>query len=172
MLSTNFYTLIGALEAAHAYITRNPPHPDTDATGDSHLDPQPGKTVDAIKMLTGIKKALLGAEAKLSTALALAQSQQVMNPDLAKATRHKGWKQFCEIVTGQSFTFATVVRRLIWMPGSVPGTGTGTPEWETMDKRLRRILKAFAEVELGGGEDNPALHGPGILGSSDESISF
>jgi hypothetical protein len=194
MLSPKFYLLIGALESARAFIERHyrdllpypaaSPRPefgvgddagDNAATGDPHLDPDPGTAGQAAARLPLIRDALLNAEGDLSVALYAARNE----PDAfaADQMRSAAWTAFCDSVTTQSFVLARVVRRLKWVDQAPadpanPNAGTGAPEWEMMDQRLRRILKAFAELSLGGGEDNPALNGPGILGSSDESISF
>jgi hypothetical protein len=149
----------------------------TPATGDPHLDPLPGMVRPQWKKLKEIKEALLEAEGELSLALFRARRNgNLPVVDGLTPTGH-AWKAFRAVMEEQTFIFATVARRLMWQeernPDQTLKSSSGAPEWEMMDRRLRRILRAFAEIGLGGGDsEGSAGDYPGILGSSNESISF
>jgi hypothetical protein len=148
----------------------------TPATSDPHLDPLPGLVRPQWKKLRQIKKALLKAEGDLSLALYRARRSGNLPVTGGLTPTGHAWKAFRAVMEEQTFIFATVARRLMWQE-KLDSHGTltlsGAPEWEMMDRRLRRILRAFAEIGLGGGDsDGSASDYPGILGSSDESISF
>jgi hypothetical protein len=193
ILSANFYTLIGALDSAHFFIDKyyraqgsdlnltrmfNAPRegrdaetimplPEwNDATKHKHLDPTPLDVAEELKKLKSIKQALLEAEGAFAFALYQALG---MGEENQKTARKKAWNDFTEVMTNQTFEFATSVHRLAWDPQK----STGAPEWVMMEGRLKRILKAFALVSRGGGGDEGvAGDWPNILGSSDGSISF
>lgn len=199
ILSPKFYTLIGALESAHYFIdnyfrkTGNTGilgsvqsmgrenaqtgalglnSENHDATKDEHLNPTPDKTAVAFNNLRTIKIALLDAECELGIALFRALQKQGVAQKLARSA---AWKAFTEVLTTQTFIFATSIRELIWVPKSAqePNIGTGAPEWAIMEGRLQRILKSFAEVSRGGGGDEGlASDWSSIITSNDGSISF
>jgi hypothetical protein len=123
-----------------------------------------------VKLMT-IKQDLLNAEHALS--LSLYQARQLSSNPAGSSPQDTAfaaaWDAFSKVMRTQSFVLAATVRRL--MQAGTGATTVGAPEWEMMDRRLRRILKAFAEAGLGGGEGGAASNLPGIVGSSNQSIS-